>query len=333
MDTTIQSTTAQHHVSLSNHDKEQLVDFVASHCSAPSDLTDQQVLALVKRHRLALPSIQANLRSLRDLHITSLLVENLPVDPALPAPPSNGLRPQGKSWLTETTLLQLALSSSLHPMGLAEENQGRLVHEIAAAMGRRAESSSQGVVALGWHTDLAILPSAYRPDYLFLLGLLNQSNVPTMIADLDAALAVLDDTVIKLLRAPRFRVASPANLRFGKGMTVISEPRPLLSCGPSGLDQIAANLEQVTCLDSAAAGALATFKSVLAGCARPMVIAPGTALLFSNRRTLHARPGLVAGGQRWLERLYCSRSLKQVREATGSGPDSVVFPVSRLILE
>jgi hypothetical protein len=296
MATPLPLSTAQHHVSLSNHDKQQLVNFVANHCSASANLTDQQVLALLQRHPVSLASIEASLRSLRDDHLTSLLVENLPVDPALPAPPTNGLRPQGKSWLTETTLLQLALSSSLHPLGLGEENQGALVHETAAAMGRRAESSSQGIVALGWHTDLAILPSAYRPEYLFLLGLLNQSNVPILIADLDAALAALDDTVINILRAPRFRMASPANLRFGKGLTVISEPRPLFSGGPSGLDQIAANLEHVTCLDPDAAVALAAFKSVLAGCARPMVIAPGTALLFSNRRTLHARQGLEAGG-------------------------------------
>ena len=156
MATPLPLATAQHHVSLSNHDKQQLIDFVASHCSAPSELTDQQVLALVQRHPVALPSIQSSLDALAAGRISHLLIDNLPIDPALPAPPTDGVRPAGKGWLSEAVLLQLQRAAGLQPFGYIEEKAGALVHQIAPAQNKATELSSSGSVALGWHTDMGI---------------------------------------------------------------------------------------------------------------------------------------------------------------------------------
>ena len=124
MATPLPLSTAQHHVSLSNHDKQQLIDFVASHCSAPADLTDQQVWALVQRYPVPLPSIQAELDALVNNEITYLLIQNLPIEP-LPAPPSNGIRPAAKGWLSETILFQLVLASRLQPYSYVYLFRGR----------------------------------------------------------------------------------------------------------------------------------------------------------------------------------------------------------------
>ncbi|MFN9940825.1 MAG: hypothetical protein ACK56I_15240, partial [bacterium] len=96
--------TAHHHVSLSNHDKQQLVDFVASHCSSPSDLTDQQVWNLVQRYPVSLPSIQANLDALATGRNIHLMIENLPIDEALPAPPTDGVSPAGNGLVSQSVL-------------------------------------------------------------------------------------------------------------------------------------------------------------------------------------------------------------------------------------
>lgn len=330
-----ESAVSHANVTLSPQEQDQLSDLARDLRLAEAPHADQRLLAILRRQPLAFLSIAWSLRSLAEERISHLLIDNLPIDRALPPPPRDGRRPQGKSWLSETTLLQLALSAGLKPMGLVEENNSALIHEITPAAGRAAEVSSQGVVPLGFHTDLAILRAPFRPEFLLLIGLVNDAETPTLIVDLDEALAALrarDAALVELLRQPLFRVESSALLRLWGGKTLRSEPRPLLARGAGGLEGIAANLNAVTPIDPEAQRALAAFQAVLPGCARPIVIRPGSALLFNNRRTLHGRPA-IAAGQRWLQRLYGRRCLWQLREATASAPEAVIFPISRLVLE
>jgi L-asparagine oxygenase len=335
MDSKIQSTSTLHKVNLSPQDHDQLIKLAQRLNVEPGARADQRLLATLRRQPLVLSSIAESLRSLAAEGISHLTLANLPIDSALPPPPANGQRPEGKTWLSETILLQLALCAGLQPMGLVEEKGGALVHEICPASGRAAEASSAGVVPLGFHTDLAILRASFRPQFLFLIGLVNESQTPTLIVDLDEALAALsakDPGLADILRHPRFRVESPALLHLWGGKTLRSEPRPLLTPGPGGLEGIAANLDAVKPTDPEAERALAGFKAVLPGCARPIVICPGSALILNNLRTLHGR-GAIAAGQRWLQRLYCRRSLAELRAATGAAPEAVIYPISRLILE
>lgn len=335
MDSKIQSAPTLHKVNLSPQDHDQLINLAQGLHMEPGARADQRLLATLRRESLVLSSIAESLCSLAAERISHLQLENLPLDSALPPPPTDGQRPEGKSWLSETILLQLALCADLQPMGLMEEKGGALVHEICPASGRAAEASSAGVVPLGFHTDLAILRASFRRQFLFLNGLVNESQTPTLIVALDEALAALsakDPGLADILRHPRFRVESPALLHLWGGKTLRSEPRPLLTPGPGGLEGIAGNLDSVTPTDPEAERALAGFKAVLPGCARPIVIRPGSALAFNNRMTLHSRPAIAAGA-RWLQRLYCRRSLAELREATGAAPEAVVFPISRLVLE
>jgi hypothetical protein len=335
MDHTIQAACASATITLTRQDHEQLIALANSLEGGEAIHCDTQLLDILQRQPLALPSIAAGLRSLAEERISHLLIDNLPLDPALPPPPTDGLRPRGKSLLSEMIQLQLALSSGLQPMGLLEEKNG-LIHEITPAAGRAAEHSSAGVVPLGFHTDHAILLSPYRPEFLFLIGLMNEGRTPTMIVDLAEALASLsaeDSGLVSLLRSPCFRVESPAILQIYGGKTLRSEPRPLIAPGANGLEGIAANLDAISTTDPDAQRALDAFKAVLPGCARPIVIAAGSVLLFNNRLTLHGRPAVGSGKARWLQRLYSKKCLSDLRTATASGPENVIFPISQLILE
>jgi hypothetical protein len=330
MATPLPLSTAQHHVSLSNHDKQQLVDFAASHCSARSDLTDQQVWALVQRYPVPLPSIQASLDALASEQITYLLIDNLPIDPTLPAPPTNGARPPGKGFQSEAVLLQLQLAAGLQPFGYYEEKGGALVHEISPVPNRAGELSSSGSVALGWHSDMGILKSDFRPQFLSLIGLRNEAATPTLIADLAEALAALGDgALVEVLRQPRFRIESPASLLWHGGKTLRSEPRPLVA-NQAGFE-IAGNLQTVVPIDPVALHALGALQTAVEAVVRPIVLNPGHALLLNNGRVLHGRPA-IQRGQRWLQRVYSRHSLQPLQAATAS-PGGIIFSLAEIILE
>jgi L-asparagine oxygenase len=334
MATPLPLSTAQHHVSLSNHDKQQLVDFVASHCSAPSGITDQQVWGLVQRQPVALPSIQPSLDALATGRISHLLIKNLPIDQTLPAPPTDGVRPAEKGFQSEAVLLQLQLAAGLQPLGYFEEKAGALVHQIAPAQNRASELSSAGSVALGWHTDLGILKTEFRPEFLSLIGLRNEAATPTLIADLSEALAALnqrDAALLEVLRQPCFRILSPASLVWRGGKTLQSEPRPLVTAH-GGFETIAGNLQTVVTTDRLAQQALEALQVAVEAVARALVIAPGECLLFQNGRVLHGRKA-IQRGQRWLQRVYSRRSLQPLREATASPNSTVIFSLAEIILQ
>ena len=265
-----------------------------------------------------------------------LLVTHLPQDNALPAPPSQACRPAAKNgWVSEVTLLHLARAAGLLPVAYREEKRGALIQEISPASGHATSLSSSGRISLGFHTDLAILKTEYRPEYLFLYGLINATGTPTLITSLDESLQALAKqgrALVQALRQPRFRIASPAILQVWGGKTIISEARPLVVQGDSGFEQIGANLNAVSACDPEAAQALQHFIALLPKLAKPVVIAPGTALLFNNQRCLHGRPA-IRPGRRWLQRLYCRHNLELLRQATGSAADAHVFSLRQLILE
>ena len=331
MATPLHSSSAPQHVSLSNHDKQQLVDFTARYCSNTSELTDLQVLALVQRHPVALPSIQASLEVLARNQISHLLIQNLPIDSRLPAPPSNGVRPAGKGWLSEVTVLSLLQAAGLSVFAYCEERNGSLIQEVAPAKLRARELSSLGAAELGMHSDKGFLPLPFQPEFLCLHGLLNETSIPTMIADLSLALAHLkrrDPALESLLWQPRFRLAKPACLRSGDSKPVFSDGRPLIA-ESQGVARICGNLSTLRTTDEVAEDAVAAFQASIAAVAAPILLNQGVGCLINNNLVLHGR-GAIHHSGRWLQRAYARTSLEDLRHACAR-PSGNRFPLSELI--
>lgn len=261
-----------------------------------------------------------------------IVIHGLPIDCFLPSPPRNGRRPDDKqTWVSELLLLSIALLAQLHPLAYQEVKNGDLIHQITPIPGRENSTSSAGRVYFDSHTDLGILRLLYRPEYLALLALVNQKSVATFLSVLDDAIARLPSSVLQTLSQPRFRVQSPEVMHIWGGKIIASEPRPIIAQDDHGAALGAANLKTTIAIDSKASTALAMFKQAVAEAARPVILEPGSVVIFNNLRCLHGRSAI--NGERWLQRLYARRSLENLVQATGSNPVNATFSIRDLVLK
>ena len=261
-----------------------------------------------------------------------VLFSNLPLDLQLPAPPEDGRRPAVKAtWVSELTLLAVALVGGLEPLTYQQLRGNALVHEIAPALAQAQTGSSLGRTSFGFHTDAAILQRPYRPEVLLLLGLVNAGQTPTLVAPLESALAWLRQevpTALAVLQSPRYRIRNPQLMTIGQGKIIYSEPRPVLTLNPAQGWEIAGDFPTLQALDAEAKAALTALQQAFDHSAIPIVLEPGMLLMFNNHRVAHGRSPI--SGARWLQRLYARQSLSALHQATGQ---EHVFDVHRLILE
>ena len=261
-----------------------------------------------------------------------LVIHNMPIDHTLPSPPKDGKRPGSKrAWTSELSLLALANAAGLHPLSYIQEKGNTLIHEIAPIPGKEKTLSNSGSVPLGFHTDDAILKREYRPEYLMLLGLVNEKEVATYIATLDKLLKRLPLKYIKLLSEPHFRIEAPESFDLWNGKIIQSELRPLLTRDKHGEYEIAGNLYAVKTKHYQARDALNTLINHLPDIKQKVVLAPGDVLIFNNHRCLHARDSVT--GIRWLQRIFCRESLSSIHNATSCNSNSYIFDISHLVLE
>ena len=321
---------------LSNADRLTIAQLAQQVKVHPQQLPSEAILRAVQNSNRSLKSIEESLKLLTTQQIDYIVLNNLPRDRNLPEPPHSGIRPLDKSsWISEVSLLLLARGSGLKSVGYQEEKRDVLIHEIAPSLGSEKILSSTGRVPLGFHTDLAILKAEYRPQYLFLYGLINEGRTSTYLTPLEDVIQTIrlhHPTMETILKEPRFRVESPASFNIWGGKVIKSEPRSLIYKGLSELDEISANLYAVSALDSEAQQALQYLMSIVPTLTKEILISPGKALLFNNHRCLHGRPA-IQKGRRWLQRLYCRHSLDALRQATGADSDCNLFEISQLVLE
>lgn len=261
------------------------------------------------------------------------LLSNLPIDYPLTGVPIDGKRPSWKkSWVSEGVLIGIASALELEPLSYLQEKEGLLVHEVAPIPGQESQLSNSGRISLGFHTDHAILHRRYRPEFLMLLGLVNPGQTPTLIACLDDALEKLALYYKDVLRQPKFRIEMPDSVCVWNGKKLLSEWKPLLTNGCSGEAEIAGNLHSVRPMDKEAEQALQAFINVLTQVAQEIILEPGMLLLFDNHRCLHARNSVKQ--ERWLQRLFCCRSLTNLRQVeTAVTSSSYIFDMQTLLLE
>ncbi len=253
-----------------------------------------------------------------------LLIENLPLDPKLPAIPADGRRPSLKQAVSEAVITGL-VSPFAEMLAFVNEKNGSPIQEVAPVPGLENSQSNAGRTAFGFHSDNAFLGRRYRQQGILLFGLCNRDTA-TLLLSAEQIAAAAPRWLRTELALPAFRQACPQS--FGKA-GLLSAPGPILWRDGVGLMHVTAASSSIDPVDEQAAEALAEFRAL---CLRlkplRVVVTPGTALLFKDYRVLHGRDRV--SGARWLQRTYFRESLDSLRAATHSSPGAFAFDARTL---
>jgi L-asparagine oxygenase len=259
----------------------------------------------------------------------ALLIENLPVDPALPPPPADGKRPAAKDAVSESVIAGL-IEQHAAIVTYSNEKAGAPIHEITPVEGLEHQVSSTGRVPFACHTDAAFLAPLFSPRGLLLFGLLNEPNAHTAVLPLDRILEAATPALVHSLEQPIFRHPSPSS--FEVAATVVG---PIVWHDTRGIARIAVQTHAVQPVvgearGEEARGAIAQLRALLDTLdTERVVLRPGDALLFKNDRVLHGRDAFT--GERWLQRAYFTDSLAPFRARAGAPEDAFVFDAARLL--
>ncbi|HET9168146.1 MAG TPA: TauD/TfdA family dioxygenase [Actinocrinis sp.] len=292
----------------------------------PSDDIDRSLTLLhVAFARLPVEQLQRILDFGRHVDTPGVaLVRNLPVDPDLPATPTDGApSPDKKTFVAESVLLGLSQLLG-EPVGFTTEKSGRLVHDVVpVSAGAASQTNQSSQVFLNFHNDIVYDATgrydASNPDFLVLNCLRQDAarEAVTYYADARDVSGKLAARVLEVLREPRFRLNAPGSYvrDVAAGAEVLSDPVAVIS-GPSHCPEVAVSANGVRALDPEAQEALDELQRACLAVSHRVLLEPGTALLINNRKGLHARSRFDAehdGNDRWLQRTYLRRSLWHIR--------------------
>jgi L-asparagine oxygenase len=271
------------------------------------------------------PAINAALERFFSLAGTEFLIlENLPVDPSLPAVPLDGMRPSNKQSVSETVMAGL-IGPRAEILSYANEKAGSPIQELAPIPGLEMTQSNAGRTAMNYHTDGAFLPARFRPRGLLLFGLLNMETA-TLVLTAEQVIDAAAPSLLAVLARPWFRHARPHSFSGSES----SQPAPILWRDESGAACVAYASSSIEPLNDEAREALHGFRTLCAQLEPTrIVIEPGTALLFRNDRVLHGRDPV--GRIRWLQRAYFIDSLAPLCQATKSDPCAFCFDAQTLL--
>jgi L-asparagine oxygenase len=249
------------------------------------------------------------------------VLENLPLDPALPPTPADGMRPASKQAVSEAVIIGL-LAQWSDLLSFVNEKGGSPIHEVTPVPGMEALQSNAGRIRFGFHSDNAFLPQRFRQQGILLYGLRNRETATTVLTA-EQILTAASPALAALLAKPLFRHACPASFSNGNA-ALRSAPCPILWRDAQGLARVSAASSTIEPVGPEAEEALRMFRALLDSLepAR-VVVAPGTALLFKDDRVLHGRDAF--SGPRWLQRAYFTDSLEAHRAATASDPRAFAF--------
>ncbi len=265
-----------------------------------------------------------------------LSYKHLPYDKGEISPPVDGKRPSSKkTWVSELVTLVILLMSGYRPFSFREEKGEELIHQIAPVPGKEQTRSNSGIKSLGFHTDDAILPKVFRPDVLFLTGLINEDLLPTYISLAEEAFNNLSIQDRKLLMGNNYRIETPDSFDDAlKGMKIQSAWKPIVTIDQDGIVRASGNLYAVKCQDGnkAAQKALQLFQSQLFASETQVTLTKGTAIQFDNARCFHRR-GELSKGKRWLQRVFGTKNIDSFHKALTGNHTNPIFDASKLIIQ
>ncbi|MGD9486167.1 TauD/TfdA family dioxygenase [Streptomyces sp. TRM70308] len=233
----------------------------------------------------------------------SLLVRNLPVDPAaVPATPTVAGSVQRAATTPAAALLLVGMALG-EVISYDKEKSGALVHDVVPVPGMESFQGNAGSTRLNMHTENAFHP--LRPDFVGLLCLRNDHDdvARLRLASVRTVVPLLPEPVRAVLREPRFTIAAPASFALPPGS---EEPRGLLTGSPDDPD-LTVDFSSTTPLDEEAAEALRLLEKAVDRGYRELLLAPGDLALVDNRMALHGRNAFQPrydGADRWLQRIF-----------------------------
>ena len=256
----------------------------------------------------------------------SVRIDNLPVDPVLPAVPLDGIRPKQKSAVSEAVVMGL-IAPWAEILSYKNEKQGVPIHEVTPIEGREAQQSNAGRVAFGYHSDNAFLADKFRQEGILLFGLRNEDTATLVMSAEQIAESAPRALQEQLCRAA-YRHAIPMSYQLPSSLK--SAPRPILWRDNMSRMRVTASSSSIEPIDDASRKALDEFRALITSL-RPLhaVVGPGTALIFKDSRVLHGRD--TVAGERWLQRAYFRENLRDLRAAANSDPREFSFDVEKLL--
>lgn len=251
--------------------------------------------------------------------LDAVIFDNLPhLNPG--RPPLNGGRPPDKNQVSEMVLVGTPVLFGLQLFSYIQEKCGDLVHQVAPTAEKAVTQSNEGRIRFGYHTDDGCF-FPFHPEFLFLIGLINE-EVATLLLTLDEIIRQTPAELIALLRTPIFTFGSPTSFDFGNGRC-LSQRRPIIYKDEYGVDRICLpGIDSIQFqFDSQARAILQQFHDHLDSLTpHKIIIKPGRILAFRNDRAIHGREPIPNENERWLQRIYATNSIGQLRKTTGATP-------------
>lgn len=242
------------------------------------------------------------------------VVSGLPIGPDL-VPTPTGWELAAKSGAGEQEELLLLLCGTLigEPFAWADQQGGRLVHDVCPAPGmERSATSASSQAPLSLHTEDA--HHSCRGDYVSLLCLRNPDAVGTTFVRV-ASLPV-PEPVRRVLAADRYRFDVDESHVGSRAFGHQAEIGPILF-GPEDHPYLRIDLDVIAAArsgDTAAEAAVQAIVALLHDGRERVVLAPGDAMFLDNYRVVHGRDPFFPrydGNDRWLKRLNLSRDLRR----------------------
>jgi len=270
------------------------------------------------------------LYALKQLHNTSSPISavhfrNIPLDPYVPPNPSDGSVSLHKpTFVAETMLTAMGELSGAHVVGYSAEKaySNPWIHE---GFPRNSGGSALTKASeLSFHQDMSYTEA---PDILGLVCVRegHDTEVQTELIDNRELLETLPDSVVSLLREPRFKIKTSSWVdadahEESSGNTIDNDRRSILSDAASVA--LPVDWENMIGLDPSAQNAVTRLQHAIQSEAPKHYIhfVEGDMLLFSNVRSVHARTPYndlrFDGMDRVMYRSYFKKSLTNQQRRT-----------------
>jgi Fe(II)/alpha-ketoglutarate-dependent arginine beta-hydroxylase len=278
------------------------------------------------------------------------VIKGYPVDEAkIGLTPAHWKSRQALSPTLEEEILFVLFGSLLGDvMGWATQQNGYIVHDVMPIKDHEdSQISSGSLQTIWWHNEDAFHP--YRGDFVALMCLRNQEQVPTTLACLDGV--NLNEKLKSILLEPRFIIRpddSHIKSKSSAPATKTGLEEVLLEASCEHIKEMHAHPEKVPILygnrdapyiridpyymdsqeDPEAQFALDALMREIDARLTEIVLSPGDFIFIDNYRAVHGRKSFHArydGTDRWLKRINITKDLRKSSDARATRESRIIL--------